>query len=199
VTQPDPSQFQARLAAGDPNVEQDIFRAYAKEMNQAAIKIFRSETRSVRGKSWEDAVNQACLEVHRKKLLQPNVENFAGLLVKVVTRRALDMVRPQKTELVSLDDVEPPQHDAGDAFEAVDDSVSAKQVYLESVDVVATMSDNERKVFHLLYRVGMTVAEIAAELNMTERGVRGIHGRVLTKLKRKLNVLEHTEGGRNDA
>lgn len=196
MNQPDPADFPARLAAGDPNVEQDIFRAYTKEMNKAALAVFKSKDRSVRGKSYEDAVNEARLEVHRKQLLNANTKNIPGLLVQTVTRRALEMVRTRKTDAVAgAEALETVEGSGAADIERAATKIAATQVYVASIDIVATMKENERKVFHLLYRVGMTPPEAAEHLGMTERGVRGINKRIITHIKKQLGSDESGEGG----
>jgi len=195
VSEPDPADFPARLAAGDRNVEQDIFRAYAKQMNKAALAVFGSKDRSVRGKSFEDAVQEACQLVHRKQLLAGKT-NIPGFLVQVVTARALEMVRSRKTDAVAgAEALEHVEGSGAAEIERVERALDAGQLHEDSAEVVSKLLENEQKVFHLLYEVGMTFAETADHLGMTERGIRGINKRIIEHIRKQLGV---TDGDRDE-
>ena len=199
MPEPNHAALLASVKAGQPNYE-EIFRAYRPAMYKAALAVFGSSGRSARGRQAEDAVQAAMLDVFRKGLLTPKITNLPGLLVTVTTRRALEMVRPPKTE------VEPTGEIAvvagatdDDPLGVVEDGTAARQVLLGAMNHLADagIDENERRVFTQIYRLGRTVPETAKELGLSEPGVRNIRKRVISKLAHTLGIeREAWEGHR---
>lgn len=190
MVEPNHEALRAGVKAGKPNY-QEILRAYRKAMYDAALAVFGSKERSVNGKQADDAVQAAMLEVYQKDLLTRDVDNIVGLLVRVTTRRALDMVRPTKTTVEPTADIdESTGAEDYDGLAAVERRVAAKEVYLGSIDHLTDhdMDENERKVFHQMYRIGRSIPDTAKELGLSEPGVRKIDVRLLTKLAKKLRI-----------
>lgn len=184
MVEPNHAALLASVQAGEPNYE-EIFRAYRPVMFRAALAVFGSRTRQVRGKGAEDAVQTAMLEVYRKEILAPSTKNIPAVLVDVTTKRALDMVRPTKLQTTPIEDLDEAGGAAEDeALAAAEGRVAATEVYLASMDAFSILDANERQVFTQLYRVGRTVPQAAKELGLSEPGLRKIKERLLSKLRR---------------
>jgi RNA polymerase sigma factor (sigma-70 family) len=204
VSEPNHAALLAGVKAGHPNYE-EIFRAYRPAMYKAALAVFGSRQRSVRGRQAQDAVQAAMLEVFRKELLTPKISNIVGLLVTVTTRRALEMVRPTKTRIEPTAEIATVAGAVDeDPFAVVEEGAAARQVLLGAMDhlMEPDIDENERRVFTQIYRLGRTIPEAAKELGISEPGVRNIRKRVLSKLARKLGIepeMEYRHGAAKTA
>lgn len=183
MAEPNHAALLASVQAGQPNYE-EIFRAYRPVMFRAALAVFGSKSRQVRGKGAEDAVQAAMLEVFRKQLLLPNTKSVPAVLIDIVTKRALEMVRPTKLQTSTIDDLDEASGGVeDDALQVAENRAAASQIFLASMDAFAVLDENERRVFTQLYRLGRTVPQAAKELSLSEPGVRKIQRRLLTKLR----------------
>ncbi|MDI5973527.1 sigma-70 family RNA polymerase sigma factor [Streptomyces sp. SL13] len=134
----------------------------------------------------EEAVDQTFEELARtwQQVLMKEVP--AAYAWKVMKNRTIDYARargrrPEPCESVVFDTVDAAT--ATDPIAAIENSMALKQAILQ-------LSEREQDVIDLRYREGMSVAEAALQLGITEPGVRSIERYARQKLKQIIRTWE---------
>lgn len=137
---------------GDAAAYEDLVHAVARPLYLAAYRILRD------GHAAEDAVQQAFLRMWRELPRLRDPERFEAWAYRLVVRAAIDETRRSKRQ-ARFREVKPAVAFAPDA--------SAEIAARDALDqAFRTLSVDHRAVVVLHYYVGMSIAEIAATLDV---------------------------------
>ena len=135
----------------------------------------------------EDALQDALLDAHQFQSRQ-NVENWGGLLRRLVTRRAIDRLRTRRPA-PSLDFA------AAATTDPPDSAVLERELATRLRAAIADLPDREATVFSLRHFAELTNAQVAAALDITPDAVAVALHKARAKLKQSLGLTESPRPG----
>jgi RNA polymerase sigma-70 factor (ECF subfamily) len=167
-----------RLRAGDVSARDELLRIACDRLGRLARKMLRGYPGVGRWEQTDDVLQNAAIRLYRAlEEIQPaSVRSFINLAAVQLRRELIDLARhydgpegPGRHH-ASRDGSAVP---AGPADAADDTSDPARlAAWTEFHEQVAALPDAEREVFDLLWYQGLSQAEAAALLGVTERVVK---------------------------
>ena len=149
---------------------EQIYMTYSGLMFCAAKRILKSDANA------EDAVHEAFLSIAKnlEKISDIHCPKTRAYIVIIVERKALDIIRKRKHEVLSYDDAA-----AGIEITPPGDNGLA--------DAMAKLNPRYRQVLLLRYDNGYTAKEIAKMFGMTPAAVEKLLWRAKTALQKQLS------------
>src|SRR5690349_3110419 len=154
VSASDDRQLAAQCAAGDPAVFDRIYRTHGERMKSIAFNHLGNISDA------EDAVQETFLKVHRAASTYSGEASFSTWMYRILINTCYDALRKRQRR---------PEEEALDAMPvergttSVDD---AKRITLRKL--LGTLTEQRRTVFTLFEIEGLSHAEIASILGITE-------------------------------
>lgn len=172
---------------------EDKWKAFRAETEGAALRVARlrfGNRQSTRnGHDPEDAVNEAYAYFDKKNYMETvPPEKQRSVLCKIVNGKALDMVKYERRsselpgdhhDIVGSDDP---------GFDRSDDEDAAESELARFRGVLEDLTPRQKDVLDRLFVQDQSVAEIAADVKITERGVRDHRQKALDRLRRKADA-----------
>jgi RNA polymerase sigma factor (sigma-70 family) len=182
------------LAAGDPTAKEIILAvAYARLVHRASQML--SGCRAIRGTyDTGDVAHEAYISLHRSlDAIHPeNPRRFLGLVSLHIRRTLIDLYRrcrgPESYEANRATGVY--RGEDGALRHHVDDAVAADAGADQSAwerlhDAVATLDADDQELFNFRWILGLTHAQIAAQLGVSEKTIWRAWLRIKDELRRK--------------
>jgi RNA polymerase sigma-70 factor (ECF subfamily) len=135
----------------------------------------------------EDALQDALLDAHQLQSRQP-VDNWGGLLRRLVTRRAIDRLRARRPA-PSLD------FTAAATTEPPDSAILQRELAARLRAAIADLPDREATAFSLRHFAELTNPQIAHVLDITPDAVAVALHKARAKLKQSLGLHETARPG----
>lgn len=167
-------------------------KAFRAETEGVALRVahlvFGSRKTSRKGDP-EDAVAEAYAYFDKKNYMDTAPpEKWRSILLKIVRGKALDMVKYDRPTVQLPDD----HHDTigrnDPGIDGPEDEDAAEARFAPAKSVLDDLKPRQRDILDRFFVQQQSVAEIAADLGITERGVRDHRQKSLERLKRKLDV-----------
>lgn len=136
----------------------------------------------------EDAFQDAMLDAVELQSRQP-VENWGGLLRRLVTRRAIDRLRSRRSRPSSQVELDAAVADPPDA------ALLERELAARLRAAIADLPDREATVFSLRHFAELTNPEIAKALDITPDAVAVALHKARAKLKQSLGLTESPRPG----
>jgi RNA polymerase sigma-70 factor (ECF subfamily) len=131
----------------------------------------------------EDVFQDAMLDAVRLRARQP-IDNWGGLLRRLVTRRAIDRLRTRRNRAAPLDTDLPAPPDEPDS------SMLERELAARLRAAIADLPDREATVFSLRHFGELTNPDIAAALDITPDAVAVALHKARAKLKTALGLTD---------
>lgn len=171
----------ARLAAGDPVARDELVSLACDRMQSIAHRMLRRFPGVRRWDETDDVVQNAALRLHRAigQVVPHDARSFIGLAAVQIRRELFDLARKHAAEgaYAANHETNYRRHNDGLAAkvnEVADDSPSLERIERWAMlhEVAATLPEDEREVFHLVWYMGLTQADVAAVLGCSTRTVK---------------------------
>lgn len=162
-----------RLQAGDVSARHDLIEYCCERLRLLSVRMMRQYRRLHRWEEADDVFQDAMLRLHRSlTAVQPeSAQQFFALAATQIRRTLLDLARryfgPQGHGARRYVDVE-------QARTVASDGPASLQQWTEFHEALATLPAEERTVVDLLWFEGLTHAEAALALGISERSTRRI-------------------------
>jgi len=165
-----------RLQAGDESARKELLNCACDRMLRLTRKMLRSFPRVKRWEQTDDVFQNACLRLYRTlgEIRPASVNEFIGLAAANIRRELLDLAKHyygpqgQGAKHASIGGA------GASAFEQpdFDGDGSRLALWAEFHHQAELLPDEEREIFDLLWYQGLSQAEAAALLNVSERTVK---------------------------
>jgi RNA polymerase sigma-70 factor (ECF subfamily) len=183
----------SRAADGDPDARRQLFELHREAAFRVALRVTRREADAL------DVVQDAFIKAFESLADFQRESGFKTWLLRIVTNRALDLVRARRVRLaVSIEggDEEAPQipipdSDAGPASVLMDRELGDR--IGKAIDALPL---EQRTVFSLFALGELSYAEIAATLSIPIGTVMSRLFNARKRLQHALSDVGHTEGTR---
>lgn len=183
---------------------EDALKAFRAETEGAALRVARlrfGRRHTSRKGDPEDAVSEAYIYFDKKNYMETvPPEKRLSVLLKIVTGKALDMVKYDRPTVELPDD----HHDTvgrnDPRIDGSEDEAAAEARFAPAKSVLDGLKPRQRDILDRFFVQGQSVAEIAADLGIGERGVRDHRQKAIDRLKRKLDPQPdaHPDGAGQD-
>jgi RNA polymerase sigma factor (sigma-70 family) len=182
----------ALLAAGDPAAKEAIFQVAYERLEQRSRKMLAG-FRVVRGLyDTGDVAHEAYLWLHRSlDVIQPDTpRQFLGLVALHIRRTLIDLYRrcrgPESHEANRASNVYRDangilRHHVDEAEAAAADQSAWERLH----EAVATLDADDQEIFNLRWILGMTHAQIGAQLGVSEKTAWRAWMRIKDELRKK--------------
>ena len=179
----------ARVLAGETALFEVIMRRYNQRLYRAARAITRDDSRA------EDILQAAYVHAYEHLWQYSGTGSFGGWLTRIAVNEALGRMRRTRR----FEDFEG-EGDGMDRFEAPgptpEQAAAASEATRLIESLVENLPDGSRSVFMLRDVEGMTTAETAEALNITEENVKIRLHRARALLRQGLSAYADRETGR---
>jgi RNA polymerase sigma factor (sigma-70 family) len=173
---------------------EDALKAFRAETEGVALRVARlrfGSRRTSRKGDPEDAVAEAYAYFVKKNYMDSAPpEKWRSILLKIVSGKALDMVKYDRPTVQLPDD----HHDTvgrnDPGIDGPEGEDAAEARFAPARSVLDDLKPRQRDILDRLFLQQQSVVEIAADLGITERGVRDHRQKALERLKRKLDVQD---------
>jgi RNA polymerase sigma-70 factor (ECF subfamily) len=180
------AELQARVAVGDQEAFEELYRRYAAPAYGLALRVLASEQLA------QDVVHDAFLALWRApEAFDPARGSFRSFFLSLVHHRSVDTVRREerlrrRTQRMNLQAVQ----DEQDVADRVAQDAWLVDLRDRVVKALDTLSDEQREVVELAYFEGLTQARIAERTGVPLGTVKT---RTLAALRRLRRVLEEDD------
>ena len=171
----DDSELLARLRQGDDDAYAVIFRAHYSGLVLSAARLLGDRALA------EEIVQDVVLELWRRRESLALSGALRAYLHQSVRNRALNELRHGRTVRRSEPFVRPPS-----GAPAADARVGSRELEAAVIEAVASLSEQQRDVFELSRRDGLSYPEIASVLEISVKTVEARMGRALRHLRERL-------------
>ena len=172
----DESDLLRRLSAGEQPAFDAIFRAHFAHLVSFAQGLLRDRSAA------EDAAQEVMLELWRRKHVLDRDLSLKAYLLRSVRNRALNRLRHLHVRRDSEGDVEA----LYDAPVASDQPVIARELSVAIAVAMRELPPRCREIFELSRAEGLTYAEIAEALGISQKTVEAQMGKALRILRERL-------------
>lgn len=171
----------ARLAAGDPVARDELVSLASDRMQKIARRMLRRFPAVRRWEETDDVVQNAALRLHRAvgQVVPHDARSFIGLAAVQIRRELFDLARKHSADGAYAANHETNYRRRQDGLaakvdEVADDAQSPERIaqWARLHEVAATLPEDEREVFHLVWYMGLTQADVAAVLGCSTRTVK---------------------------
>ena len=171
----DPADYEIYRAAiqGDREAFEILIRTMSRPLFAVAYGVLQSREEA------EDAVQDAFIKAWKSRWRARDPEKFPAWLATIARHRAHDILRKRRT--VSLEDLEA-DAPSSPSFDATEDPERHAQVH----SALATLPELHRSAVALRYLENMDYATIEQTLGLTNGALRGILGRALQSMRKRL-------------
>lgn len=170
-----------KLAAGDQAARDELVGLACDRMRRIAHRMLQRFPKVRRWEETDDVVQNASLRLHRAvgQIVPNDARSFIGLAAVQIRRELLDLARKHAAEGAyaanhetnyRLRDGEHVAKVDGAADETQSPDRIARWTRLH--EAAATLPDEEREMFHLVWYLGLSQAEVAAVLGCSTRTVK---------------------------
>jgi RNA polymerase sigma-70 factor (ECF subfamily) len=170
-----------RLRAGDESARDELLRVACDRLGRLARKMLRGFPGVGRWEQTDDVLQNAAIRLYRAlEEIQPaSVRSFINLAAVQIRRELIDLARHYEgpegpgrhhASRAGSDDSGPPPGPPDQADDTGDPARLA--AWTEFHDLVEALPDEAKEVFDLLWYQGLSQAEAAALLGVTERVVK---------------------------
>jgi RNA polymerase sigma-70 factor (ECF subfamily) len=168
-----------RLRAGDTSVRADLLGAAEERLVRLARKMLKSFPRVRRWEETDDVFQNAILRLHRALLetAPDSVRSFFNLAAVQIRRELIDLARHYDSPRAMLAHQESQRSEEtsrgspGDPVAVDSDDPARLSAWTEFHHQVGRLADEDREVFDLLWYQGLTQAEAAEVLGVSEKTV----------------------------
>lgn len=172
---------------------EDALKAFRAETEGVALRVarlrFGSRQSTRNGHDPEDAVSEAYIYFDKKNYMDTvPPEKWRSVLMQIVSGKALDMVKYQRPTVELPDDHHATVGRNDPSIDGSGEEDAADARFDPARSVLDDLKPRPRDILDRFYVLGQSVAEIAAELGITERGVRDHRQKALDRLRRKLDA-----------
>ena len=173
------------------STENDTFRAAIHGDRDAFEMIIRTQSRALFAIAYgilqnreeaEDVVQDTLIKAWKTRWRVRDPEKFPAWLGTIARRRAHDVVRRRKSVPFPPDAAEPVDNQSEDEALALKEKAMGEQVRA----ALATLPELQRAALTLRYFEEMDYAAIERTLGLTNGALRGILGRAMETLRRRL-------------
>lgn len=171
-----------RLRAGDETARKQMVNCACERLEQLTHKMLRGFPRVQRWEQTSDVTQNAALRLYRAlEEVQPtNVQEFFRLAALNIRRELLDLAkhyygpRGEGANHASVADQEDSDHRPANPLEPpdVNDEPSRLAAWTEFHRYIDALPDEEREMFDLLWYQGLSQAEAAQVLQISERTIK---------------------------
>jgi RNA polymerase sigma factor (sigma-70 family) len=170
-----------RLAAGDAAARGELVGLACDRMRRIAHRMLPRFPDVRRWEQTDDVVQNACMRLHRAvgQIVPHDARSFMGLAAVQIRRELLDLARKHAADGAYAANHETNYRRRGDVLEAKVDAVADETQSPDRLgrwtrlhEAAATLPDEEREVFHLVWYLGLAQAEVAAVLACSTRTVK---------------------------
>jgi RNA polymerase sigma-70 factor (ECF subfamily) len=159
-----------RLQSGDDSARDQLINHSCERLKSLVREMMRRYRRLYRWEETDDVFQDAMLRLHRslRDVKPESVRQFFGLAATQIRRTLIDLARryygPEGPGTYGQVDV--------DGTEAATDGPANLRQWTEFYEVLDTLPEEERTVVDLLWFEGLTQAEAAIALGVSERTIR---------------------------
>jgi RNA polymerase sigma-70 factor (ECF subfamily) len=170
-----------RLAAADPSARDELIAIACVRMRGLAHRMLRAFPRVRRWDETDDVVQNAALRLYRAlgQVVPADVRGFMGLAAVQVRRELLDLAKKHAgPESYASNHETNYQRIDGEARAKVDDASDAGESHeritrwTQLHELAASLPDDERELFHLVWYLGLKQDEAANLLGCSIRTVK---------------------------
>jgi RNA polymerase sigma factor (sigma-70 family) len=163
-----------RMRAGDAAAGDELFRRVSGRLDQLARKMLRRFPGVARWEQTGDILQQAIPRLLRAlETVRPDsVRAFFGLAAEQMRRTLIDLARHYQGPQGAAANYATPQAGGSDHLPDEADTPAALGRWSAFHEAAAALPDEEREVFGLLFYHGLTQAEVAGVLQISDRTVR---------------------------
>ncbi len=169
---------------------EDSFGAFRHETEPAMRRIAHARANPARHRvDPQVAVDEAYVQFERDHFDHVPESERRALLTRIVTLRAIDLVRRPKYAS-ELPEGDRDAHLAApeDQFERVDGALDAQAALLPALPVLEALNHKQRTALLRLIIDGDDVSGVARDMGLSERRVRQLRDEALVRLRRKLGL-----------
>jgi RNA polymerase sigma-70 factor, ECF subfamily len=174
LTHRDDAALVTRIAAGESDALETVFRLYGGTIKSIAYRVLRNEALA------EEAVQDVFVGLWESpQRYDPDRGTLRTFLVTIAHRRAINTVRSEQARFNREEKipVDPPG--------SIDDEVWSRTASDEVLRAVASLSEREREAIGLAYFGHLTYVEVAQRLGLPE-------GTVKSRIRRGMRRLRPT-------
>jgi RNA polymerase sigma-70 factor (family 1) len=141
-----------------------VFHVHYYPLVQQYLRLFVSDQNDL-----DELTQDIFLKIWVKRHLLKNVEAFQGYLFRMCKNHVLNYFRSLKVgrKLVELS-----VSDEGVAMEETESQILFKQYYKIAMEGIEKLSQGRRRILKMSIEQGLTLDEIAAEMEITRAGVK---------------------------
>jgi RNA polymerase sigma-70 factor (ECF subfamily) len=172
-----------RLRAGDESARKELLNCACERLTRLTRKMLKGYPRLKRWEQTDDVMQNAVLRLYRAlgAVTPAGAADFFRLAALNIRRELLDLAKhyygPQGrgTKHATVEGRQPAEGDAPAAFEPADSGGGGPDhlaAWTEFHRQVERLPDEEREIFDLLWYQGLSQAEAASLLNVSERTVK---------------------------
>ena len=180
----DESELLARLRRSDDDAFATIFREHYSSLVLSAARLLGDRSLG------EEVVQDVMLELWRRREALVLTGPLRAYLHQSTRNRALNHLRHGRTVRQSESFVRPPT-----AAPHADARVGSRELQAAVVEAMAELSPQQREVFEMSRRDGLTYPEIASVLDISVKTVEARMGRALRHLRERLAPWLPSGGG----
>ncbi len=171
----------ARLVAGDATARDELVGLAHERMTGIAHRMLQRFPMVRRWEETDDVVQNASMRLHRAvgQIVPNDARSFIGLAALQIRRELLDLARKHAADSAAAANHETNYRRREDGLEAKVDGVADETQSPDRLarwtrlhEVAAALPDEEREVFHLVWYLGLSQAEVAAVLGCSTRTVK---------------------------
>lgn len=172
----------ARLAGGDPAAFAPLYEAHCRPVYALALRLARNYEDA------EEATQDAFMDLSRLGAEAVSITNLRAWLLKVVSRRAVDLLRrrasrtPPGGELVHVEEIDL----LASATPCPRDSAVGAELATRIRQLAATLPERQQAAFTLRHYHALPLAAVAETMGLTEGAVKAHLFQATAKLREQL-------------
>jgi RNA polymerase sigma factor (sigma-70 family) len=170
-----------RLASGDPHARDDLIAIACSRMQGLAHRMLLSYPAVRRHEGTDDVVQNAAMRLYRAlaEVRPASLRHFSGLAALQIRRELLDLARKHAGPESYAANHETNYARVGGEERAKVSDAPAGQIQIETLEewtrlheAAASLPEEERELFHVVWYLGAKQDEAATLLNCSERTVK---------------------------
>jgi RNA polymerase sigma-70 factor (ECF subfamily) len=171
-----------RLRAGDESARKELLNCACERLTRLTRKMLKSYSRLKRWEQTDDVMQNAVLRLYRAlgEVRPATAADFFRLAALNIRRELLDLAkqyygpRGRGTKHATVEGRQPAEGDDPAVFDPADISVGPDRLaaWTEFHNQVERLPDEAREAFDLLWYQGLSQAEAASLLNVSERTIK---------------------------